>query len=490
MDMVASQQVELRKLPAMTSTATGLVVDTAPASSSSPHSSTPTVSASALYDPVKLMFDQFISGVSYKQHLADSEKLYKEARVSLQNAETALERFESACSKGFGGSNPGSTLPTSMRLKLLSIVRFKEVADRPDFYREEKEKLERAEHEASRQIYEATLSSKKKLITHLQGKINVNTFVSLRMQDFGKHLTSLADEFDKSNNGGHACFPRQKAVTHFGQELAANLTKLIMHIAEERRAEEQRKNARAAEELQAQEKVLEGAHNGQTIAAIAQRAVQKEMKAHKNEVRRQIQQTQPPRQPTSASHRAPASTPTVTGRKHPRDHDHGGNTAAAHASQAIDGQQSRDRHRSSHLIHRPATSSQFAGHIANNRRDIVHTPTNSGSGANHARPATQPPTRDSVSTHLRDHRTNPRTAPPKNGAGGDKHPRDSSRYEQPTSFSRRQKRSPARERDHDQHENGSGRSSHHEHSYQRSNRPHSRDGYNGSAPTHRSGWSN
>lgn len=417
---------------------------------SSPSSSSPFISVPALYDPVKIGLDQFIQSPGYKERLADSIKIYTEASRSLQAAEAALARFESACSKQTGSNS--ITLPASMRPKIMSLVHFAEVANEPDFYRDAQEKLKRIEQETSKQIYETARDAKKKLITHLQQKVNMNTFVNLQTHEFAKFVAIQVQEFDKrtASPSGLFRFPQLKAQGHFATELTAALTRVNFDVGHERDAETRREKARIEAEHQAQETVMSGSLNGQNISTIAVQAAEKTVaKLMKGS---QLQgQLRPNHQAAPArDHRvsAAAANPS-TGSKRPRDREQG---------QA----RSTDRERPRSPPRKQTLSTQRAGHAANVRRNTeppAHKPISYSSA----------PSRSVTASTTNGHNYDPRPyssgprpipVPPKNGVGGDKHCRDSSRREHPTSHSthrRRPDRSRSRERD--QERRGNERSS-------------------------------
>jgi ribosome-associated translation inhibitor RaiA len=459
LNMVASQQQHSAAAADVVPVAPPASAAPGPASMSSPPSSSPSVYVPALYDSAQLALDQLINSPEYKKRLADSVDLYKDIHHSLRSAKAALANFESSCSKQ-AGSNP-YPLPASMRPKLVSLVVLAEVANEPDFYRGPRARLERAEQEASKQIYEAALEAKQSLVSHLLTKINQHTFVGLQTQEFASYVATIAETFNEST-ASPAGFPQVKAQSLFAVDLAKALSAFTMGAAQQRNDEMQREKAKAEANFKAQEQVINGAHNGQTIIQLIEKAAPKILaKEAKKQKARQQEET-----PAAASqdHRvaAPGTSASTAQTRYKPPRDRNNQQPRPQTSPASN---AKRRSRSPGQHRQQASSRQYAGHMANNRRDTEpaqpRPPAHSSAPSGNA-------TASNYSRQDRDRRdpafyaARANTIPPKNGAGGDKHPRDYSRNEPSSSRSSNQRRDPgrsrSRERDQDRH--GSGRSSH------------------------------
>jgi hypothetical protein len=343
------------------------------------------------------------------------------------------------------------------------------VANEPDFYRGTLARLQRAEQEASKQIYEAALEAKQSLVSHLKIKVNQHTFVGLQTQEFASFVATTAETFNETTPTPNG-FPQVKAQQLFAADLAKALSAFSMDVAQLRNDELQREKAKAEANFKAQEQVMDGAHNGQTIIQLIEKAAPKIVaKEVKKQKARQQEES-----PAAASqdHRVSAPVPGTsysasaaqTGSKPPRDRNN-----RQPRTQTSSYSNAKQRPRPPAQRREQASSRQYAGHIANNRRDDRDEPAqprspasssaSSGSAAasNYSRQDRDRDGRDSPSSAAN-------TVPPKNGAGGDRQPRDSSRNENSSSRDRNTQSNPrdpsrSRSRERGQDRPGSGRSS-------------------------------
>ena len=358
--------------------------------------------------PVTAAMQQFFDAPAVQQRLTAACNDFSAATAAHQKAIEGRDHFVNSGSKN-GGSKQ---LPAKLDWKLCKSAHFSLDAVSANFYATEKTTLRTIEREATEKAFDALLVAKNKHIAHLQQRCILPQFVKTATQDFLPELRRIADSFNTetqvdvnaSSQTGFA-FPTEAVANYFRTELHRRLNAQTLAAVDAKQREAQRLANQQTEEHKAQEQILAGAHSGQTIKLIAEQAVNKHLAPMQRQLDQILQRMQPPFEPQSSRqppspmkqprHRAPHSNASSSQHKQTSHHR---NASKPSTRLAVVQRNSN-----------PAASKRSRDTKAEDAA-IEHDPSASPHG-NHQRDANNKRHKLTV------------TFAPKNGVGGDRHPR-------------------------------------------------------------------
>jgi hypothetical protein len=304
---------------------------------------------------------QFTQYAEVQQRLTTACTEYSKAATALKGALASRERFVSS------GSKQGSSkqLPAKLDWKLCKAAHLSSDGVPAGFYAADLTALRAIEHEATEKAFDALLAAKDKHIAHLQSRCVLRDFVTAAAADFLPHLQRIAAAYNKESQADPLApsqsgfsFPTTLVASYFTNELQSRLTAQTLAKVQADSAEQQRVANDRAEEHKAQETVLTGASTGQTIAMVAERAVQQQLAPMQKQISQllqqlQLQQQQPPRlhqhgrhQPRGSPQHPNASsfTPMRTYQHNPapRNHTHPSTPKTSATKRARDSDDSDD----------------------------------------------------------------------------------------------------------------------------------------------------
>ena len=267
-----------------------MVIDSSPAAHVAPPSEP------AISTDVHALLQQFLQHPSVQQRYAASVAKYAEAAAAHAHAKEQFALFERACNK----HAPALRLPKTLQLDLVKRARMPTVEGAPTFFQEVTEELRKIEADATKSIYDALCKAKKIHIAHLASRSHALQFIAAETAAYKEFLLAHAQEFN--SRYGRDVFPTAQAAADFQQHLQRNVNDSVLQSVLLAQQQQTAAAARAVEESKAQEQVMAGAHNGQTIAAIARKAADSAAEKAVRPLKQQViflQQQRP--QPTAAA---------------------------------------------------------------------------------------------------------------------------------------------------------------------------------------------
>lgn len=249
--------------------------------SSSSSSSSASSSSTAVTSTDNLLLDLYLQDPRYitvKQEAADA---YDLLHTQLHKAREARDNFVTACNQ----RKPLLQLPHNLQLRLNTTVRFVTVPGIDDaFYKKHREDLDAVDKEATKKIYDIMLDAKQKLIDHLEQQLVRESFTASRMAILNDGLKQLAAEFTstlraesssmpQSDLPASLSFPVESASKEFLKFLTNMMTETSFRFAQDIVDRRKKAKHKAAADESAKDHVMTGASTGETIAAIAVRAM-------------------------------------------------------------------------------------------------------------------------------------------------------------------------------------------------------------------------
>ena len=215
-------------------------------------------------------------------------------------------------------------IPSSLRITTHRNAQFTDEADHLSLYKPFKDTIISLGQETEKKITEQVLLAREAYIKYLKQLSNTDNYLKSSMETFTKIIHAWADEHDSlhgvTSSIPHSpistssasrpttthtrpvsenplAFPVKEALEATKQEVQRMIHDTISkQVSASRKAAMERKRKTEAD-LKAQETVVAGAHNGQTIAAIARREVTTQLLAAKH-------QDPPPPSPASTTSRS------------------------------------------------------------------------------------------------------------------------------------------------------------------------------------------
>lgn len=216
--------------------------------------------------------DQFIASDAVQQLYADAVSRYITLHDQLHSARSQLDKFKEACNR----SAPRVSLPKSMQLRLVDSAHFTAVDGQPAFYADDITALRAIEEDATARIITTVTAAKEKHIVHLTSRVNQLAFTTNEQAVYAAFLQEHAAGYEASVGPG--AFPTAALLAHFAAHLHSHLTGAALTAS--MKLLEQRKHAAAAAaaDRDTQESVmLQGAHDGKIIAAVAAKIVDQKL---------------------------------------------------------------------------------------------------------------------------------------------------------------------------------------------------------------------
>lgn len=349
---------------------------------------------------------RFVQTAAVQDRLTACCAQYSEIASALQAARVCRSRYVDAGNKQ-GGSKQ---LPKRLDWKIAEQVALSSQAAPDNFHHAIHTALRTVQREATDKAFDLILTGMDNHIAYLRGRSNARDFVQSAVQAFDPELQRIAADFNAQSQADPSAasqslfaFPTRAVASYFATELLDRLNAQMLDRVTVQRREEQRVANERAEDNKSQETVLAGAHTGQTISMLAQKEVSKVVAP----LQRQIAQLQRrlEQQPADRARHAPS---------YPRSHASSSSAAAA----------AHNDRRQYTAQNGTATSHHPQPHQKQRRgkRSRLHSISEEGHGSSehHPRIVTFP---DNPSPPGKRHKPIVVTVKPKNGAGGDRHPR-------------------------------------------------------------------
>jgi hypothetical protein len=242
-----------------------------------------------------LAHQQFFQHEAVQQRLAAACKEFSDCSTALKSARAGRERFVLACNK----NGAMKRLPAKLQWGLSKAVALSRDGVQDDFYSDERKQLAAIERDASDKAYDILLAAKDKHIAHLATCSNTRSFVEATEQAFAAELGRIADKFDQQSQADSSAlsqtaysFPRAAVAQYFSEELLRRLQAMQLAAVTADSAEERRLAANLTAEHQAKETVLAGAHTGETLSRLAEQAARKTMAPLELKLDKMLQQLQ------------------------------------------------------------------------------------------------------------------------------------------------------------------------------------------------------
>lgn len=224
------------------------------------------------------------------QCLDTAQKRFLDGHLALSKAKAQLQKFQSRSANG-----TGSKLPASLSLKIVYNLRLPEVPGDASFYKEELAVLTKLEIDAQKTIFEQIVAARTRHMQHLAQQSNAQAFIAREMATFKQIVSTWADQHDSLLSAAPSAdsaaaaaaagtsapaldsnaFPRQCAIDSFESSLHRIIQGHAAMIIQKSIDAAELQQQRQAAENNAQQNILAGAHTGQTITKLAERAAQK-----------------------------------------------------------------------------------------------------------------------------------------------------------------------------------------------------------------------
>ncbi len=223
---------------------------------------------------------QFFNAQAVQQRLTAACAKYSAAAAALQKATEARDRFVNSGSK----NGVSKQLPAKLDWKLSKTAHFSSDAVPAEFFASDRTTLRAIEREATEKAFDALLAAKEKHIAFLKQHSSVREFVNTAAAEFLSELKRIAADFDSRSQAdanalsqAEFAYPLNAVAAYFNSELHKRLAALNIAAGEAKLLQEHRLAEQRSEEYKAQETVLTGAHTGQSIAFVAEQAIDKRL---------------------------------------------------------------------------------------------------------------------------------------------------------------------------------------------------------------------
>lgn len=334
---------------------------------------------------------------------------YKEARGHWDTATAELSRAKSNLAANKIGRGQIPTYVANARPPI--------IADAPMLFDSVTAKLKQCEQDGIKIILQARVDITQKTVDWYKNKINAQTLVATKQIEFvNTILTNYADKYDATfadvGADAKSKFPRRPIIAWMGSELLTRITNEFTRDVERQARDEQAKQDKIAEDLKAQETVMAGAHNGDTIRAVAAMAAREQIAIDKKK-----QQARRPQQPNRSDTNTPTQSMQMSlgHNKKPRGQQ------GQHKTQ--DQQDQQERH-TGYKRQRSPDDDERPRHGQESPRRQRTAAADDAGRPRHRSDYSAPRRHDRYEgdSHQR------RDPPPKNGVGGDKHNESSNRH--------------------------------------------------------------
>lgn len=361
----------------------------------------------------------FLAQPAVRQHFHSAVGRFLSARKLLKDQERSLAKLKSACAL--------SGLPKSMRLDIVTRTKLPSVDGLPEFFAADVATLRQIEKDASDRVAKALTEAKERHVAHLRTAVHLQSFIENECASYQSFVQGHAQAFASASGTAASDFPVSQALAEFREALRKDCEAHVMQdVMKEQQAKEEAKQE-SIDDAKAQESVLAGAHNGQTIKAIANKAVLEELKKQLTPLQEKLDKLQQQRQdkekffPPSAQPAASASNqrarPGKFSSKERREQDqrkHGAHTHISKKQQP--GQQARRQnnagpHQAKH-VHFDTSTLQHgapAASVADSHRRQDQAPSHQrehGPAAGHKKPHAKVQSNPRAAPHAKSTPTN------------------------------------------------------------------------------------
>lgn len=212
----------------------------------------------------------FLGMTQTKQQQSDAIALYRSQQQALTDARTHLAEFVAKCNK----RAPVISLPLSLRANY-SSVRFTAVEGNAAFYKPMMDELKELAEESDKAAYALLLEGKQKYIAHLESLVKTQSFVSRAITTYTAFVASVNDAYAARSSA--TVVPVAIAVAKFESTLRKEIDIYDAQQVEAALKAQAKKREIVAMEIEAEESIVAGAHNGNNIAQIAVKATKVEL---------------------------------------------------------------------------------------------------------------------------------------------------------------------------------------------------------------------
>lgn len=277
--------------------------------------------------PTDPALETFLAWRTVKDMYEGACARFRNLHEALSTARSSLQKFQSACQQ----RPPAIQLPASMRLRLVDQANLTPVVDTPAFYKAEVDALRQLEVDSSQKAFSIIVAARERHIEHLRASAALPAFLAKEVQQHTVFVEKYcatqrkmldlpaaaavvaveeaADAAPAAAAASHTdgTFPAQTAIAHFEQTTRTELSAWMTRQAQRATDEASKSATKKVEDDAALELVLGGAHNGDTIAALAAREAQKLLAPVRSEVAA-LQRMRIPKSPSGPAARATAAS--------------------------------------------------------------------------------------------------------------------------------------------------------------------------------------
>jgi hypothetical protein len=166
-------------------------------------------------------------------------------------------------------------LPKSLSIDLVNKIKFPAISEQPDFFKAATDSIRDAQQKAEAAIYAALHSARQRHSDYAAQRCSQPVFIAATVANFKSVVEKYATEYKALHS---AELPVDAAVLAFTRHVHDVVTRIALDDVDKQLQRAQAAaNAKAADEA-AQERILAGAHNGNTIRAIAQQEARQEIR--------------------------------------------------------------------------------------------------------------------------------------------------------------------------------------------------------------------
>lgn len=344
-------------------------------------------STSATEVPLGIHYlNNFIQRMENGNHYKPYVDGFKDARKRHKEAVHALSNLKQKC---LSSTNEFLHLPKSMRINIVDQIKLKPVEGHEFLYKTELQEIAAAVKRTEQAIYNQLVLARDKEIKLTESRAQPNNYIVAAMTKFKEEiLNPFISTINSSNAESSFSFPTAKALAHFNFYLSQELVAIIMDKAEEKHEASKEKEAQDKANAIAEDTVMSGAGNGDTIQMFTKRAIDQALSPFLREISQlkiQLQEakthatstttaaTTPTRATTTTTHRQ-GSTAVIHPAPRPSTAHHRNTSAAQHVSHSQDHRSKRPHSDSIAPTAQPHSSQSYHGHKVARQSTSHHTP--------------------------------------------------------------------------------------------------------------------
>lgn len=180
-------------------------------------------------------------------------------------------------------------LPKSLSVDLISKVKFPTVAEQPNFFKATTDAIHEAQQKAEAAIYTALHDARQRYVEYTSSRCSQPAFIASTVANFKSTAEKFAAEYKSLHS---AELPVAAAVSAFERHVTDVVTRIALEEVGKQIARVEAEEKDKADDATAQEHILAGAHNGNTIRAIAQQVAREEIRHARKQLPKDAQQLQ------------------------------------------------------------------------------------------------------------------------------------------------------------------------------------------------------